>query len=194
MSDANQLVTQSDNRSLSERAMANMPNLPAGVRAKRQVTRAVLRQLDNQWTDPFVFTSSPYVGEELRNGRGGAPKMAAARLCEITNLVTGEPMLLIMNTVLESELDRAFPASAMIDGQAKPVAGYLNKAFTILQIKPSKEQIEADKRYARYKIIELEIEPGVVKAASAIDATTKEAVDHAKAKGKAHSFASPNGT
>jgi hypothetical protein len=112
-------------------------------RVAKQVTRTVLRQVDNE---PFAITiTSPiYVGEELSSGRGGAPKMQPAELCDVTNLETGELQVLIANTVLKSELERAYK-----DGD------YLNRSFIICR-KDGPKVREDRQPYKVYSIAEIE--------------------------------------
>jgi hypothetical protein len=162
---------------ISQRATAVAPaNMPAGFAVKKQVTRSVLQQKDGEVF--YVTIEAPaYQGQEITmDGRSGKPKMAPARLCEVVNLSTGELQLLIMNTVLESELARAYPPS--VEGGDPTYSGH---SFAILRAHPA----EADKRYKTYKILEIEpVESGNFGSAGkgVIDGTTKEAVDAAKAR------------
>lgn len=113
---------------------------------KKQVTRTVLQQKDGV---PFAVTiqTEIYQGQELGQGRGGAPKMQPARLIEVLNLESGELQLLIANTVLEGELIRAYPE-----------LGYVGKSF-LIRPKAGGDNSEGKKRlYKVYEIAELEIE------------------------------------
>lgn len=154
--------------SLSSRALATM--IPEGYEVDRVITRAVLQQIDGE---PFSvkFETRAIEGQELKpQGRG--TKMAPARVCDVLKLPSKEPCILIMNTVLESELDRAFP-----DGT------YVGHSFAILR-GAHPDANDVDKRYKLYRILELkEKASGGLESAGkgVIDATTKEAVDRAKA-------------
>ena len=108
----------------------------------RQVTRTVMRQVDGV---PFHVSidSAIYTGEELKGGRGGGAQYAPADLAEVTDLATGELHLLIMNTVLRSELERAYPDQS-----------YVGKSFAIVGGKGVTKDGEPAK-YKTYKILEL---------------------------------------
>ena len=138
----------SDEIKSGELIPANTPLQPAPVdplsrlprfRTVRQITRTVLQQLEGI---PFAITfeSGAYEGENLQTTRGGGLKMQPARLAEILNLETGERQLLIMNTVLERELLKAFPDN-----------GYIGHSFIVRGKKPD------GKGYRVYEIQEIEL-------------------------------------
>lgn len=142
---------------ISERAVAAMP-VPAGYDAPadindtlaaagfevvKQVTRSILVQRDGV---PFAvtFEGAAYEGQEITESRGGA-KMEPARLCDVLNLITHEKQSLIMNTVLEHELERAYPNGS-----------YVGKSFAIRGARP----VDAEgkqKRYRTYEIAEIAV-------------------------------------
>lgn len=123
----------------------------AGYVAAKQVTRTVLQQVEGV---PIAirFDGPAYQGEELQQGKGSGVKMAPARLANITNLIDGQAMSLIMNTVLEGELLRAYGGEA--DGTGDKTPGYVGKSFAIRSHKPVDAEGKA-KRYRVYQIIEL---------------------------------------
>lgn len=99
-----------------------------------QVTRPVLSQKGNE---PFaVQFEGPIRQSDVRIPDSD---MAPPMVADVVNLETGECMLLIVNTVMESELTRYFP-----DG------GYVGKFLAM-----RREKSAADKRYYTYKIVEL---------------------------------------
>lgn len=103
---------------------------------KKQITRTVLRQIENE---PFYieFETAAAEGEKLEGS-----KMQPARLCNVHNLDTNAKELLIMNTVLEKELDKAYPDQS-----------YVGKAFAIRS--KVNDRGEGNK-YRIYEIAELE--------------------------------------
>lgn len=107
------------------------------------VTRTVLKQVNDI---PFYvrLESAVYQGEEISAGRGGAAKMNPAELINVENLETGELQLIIANTVLKSELDRAYPDSS-----------YVNKCFAIVRKDGPKTRADRE-AYKVYSIIEIE--------------------------------------
>lgn len=128
----------------------------AGFKVAKQVTRTVLQQ----GNDPFAvtFERPAYEGQELKAGRGSGAQMQPARLADVINLVTGELQTLIMNTVLEGELDRAYPNNA-----------YVGRSFLIRGYKPVDSEGK-ERRYRVYQIAELEREAEVVTATPVADA------------------------
>jgi hypothetical protein len=101
----------------------------------KSVTRQLLKQADGV---PFAvrITSHIYRGQEAKKKRGGT-EMAPANLCHVVNMTTGEDQSIIVNTVLHSELCRAFPGH-----------GYVGKYFVI-------KRVAVDgKRYKGYVIQE----------------------------------------
>lgn len=139
------------------------------------VTRTVLRQVQDQ---PFYVKFESAISlstmdpenskfKDAKSGDGVVPEIA-----NVVNLETGEFQVLIINTVLGSELKRAYPDD-----------GYVGKLFAIMQAKS-----DVDKRYKAYKIIELELDksaPGGATASNEIDATGPDAIERAKGKHKA---------
>ena len=137
---------------LSERAVALIQVgahevvLPSGVRfhVKKQVTRTVLHQVDGV-AYAVAFTSEIRDSEVVESGRGGKAKMSPARISEITNLESGELQILIMNTVLEGELTKAYPDN-----------GFVGKMFTFMRKQgPDRKD---DRGYKVYQIAEIEFE------------------------------------
>lgn len=143
---------------ISERAVAAM-NTPAkaadilatiGAKVVKQVTRTVLQQSENM---PFAIMFESAAAESMvpEAARGGAQKMAPARVCDVVNLVTGEKQLLIMNTALEGDLDRNYADN-----------GYVGKQFLIRSHFPN-DGVNPDgsvkkRRYKVYEIVEIEME------------------------------------
>ena len=119
--------------------------LPDGskFRVAKQVTRTVLQQFNEV---PFYIeiTSSIHVStidpeySKFKNKDTGEASLPD--VCDVTNLETGECQILIVNTVLGSELNRNYPDD-----------GYIGRSFGVLRTKS-----DLDKRYFTYKIIELE--------------------------------------
>lgn len=137
---------------LSERAASliqvgvNIVTLPSGVKfhVKKQVTRTVLPQVDGV-AYAVAFTSEIRDSEVMEAGRGGKAKMSPARIAEITNLETGELQLLIMNTVLEGELSKAYPDN-----------GFVGRMFTFMRKQgPDRKD---DRGYKVYQIAEIELD------------------------------------
>ena len=138
-----------------------------------QVTRTVLRQADDT---PFYieFQSriapskmdaehSKYKGKD---GEGVVPEVA-----DVMNLETGELQVLIVNTVLGSELKKAYPED-----------GYVGRLFGVRRARS-----DIDKRYKQYEIIEIKRRANAPREADPvkhIDGTTPEALANAKASGK----------
>jgi hypothetical protein len=128
-------------QSLSARAVANIsaPSLAIpGFTVAKQVTRNVLKQVDDKWL-AWQSEGEIYEGEALEKERGKEPEMAPAHLMHVINLETREKMVLVMNTVLQGELERAYP-----DGS------YVGKYFA------SRRRAAAEgKRYKVYDLMEL---------------------------------------
>jgi len=141
----------------------------ASFKTARWVTRTVLRQVQEvpfyvQFENEISLSTMDPDSSKFKdgNGEGAVPEIA-----NVVNLETGEFQVLIINTVLGSELRRAYP-----DG------GYVGRMFAIMQTKS-----DVDKRYKAYKIIELELDrqaPGGATATNEIDATGADAIDRAK--------------
>jgi hypothetical protein len=172
-----------ENTALTVSQRASAMTVPSAFTVVKQVTRSVLKQIDGQ---PFyvMFQGAPYEGEEIKTGRGGAPKMAPARLADVVDLETGELSLLIMNAVLESELNRAYPPIKTAGDEGPGACGFLGKGFAILR-GDHPEKTDTDKRYKLYRILEIAPKEGGKwgsAGAPVIDGTTKEAVDAAKAR------------
>ena len=129
-----------------------------GAKVVKQVTRTVLQQVDGV---PFAVTFETEAAESqvVTPARGSAAKMAAARVCDVLNLVTGSHQILIMNTVLEGELDRSYPK-----------AGYVGKSFMIRSHFPIDDSGKK-RRYKVYEIIEIEMDGNTVKTEPVADGT-----------------------
>lgn len=129
-----------------------------------QITRSVMKQADG---DPFyVQIQSPIVTSSVppQLDKDGKPQ-DPPEVCDILNLETGELQVLIVNTVLGSELRRAFPDDA-----------YVSRMFGVVRGKSAN-----DKRYKGYKIIELKRKShSEIEKVQEIDGTTKDALDNAK--------------
>lgn len=158
-------------KSISARAMSALA-IPEGFRIARHVTRPVLQQEDGY---PFYvkFETAAIEGQALKPGRGGAAKMAPARVADVVNLQNGDQCTLIMNAVLESELDRVYPE-----------LDYVGRSFAIVR-GDHPDKSDTDKRYKLYRIVELVADDNATLHSAGkgvIDGTTKEAVEHAKNK------------
>lgn len=171
MSDSTALTT-------SERATAMMVGKKINLggmsfTVAKQVTKTVLPQIDGQ---PFYirFETKAYQGEELKTGRGGKQQYAPARLAEVTDLETNQLHLLIMNTVLESELDRSFP-----DG------GYAGKCFAINRAPKANKDgvVDPETRYKVYTILEI-VPPEAEQTAHGSDMTSQVEKNAAKSPKK----------
>lgn len=133
----------------------------------RQVTRTVLRQDDGK---PFyvLIESAADISDMPEEAKAKKKDdMAPARVCNVVNLETGEPQVLIMNTVLESELDRAYPNG-----------DYVGRSYAI-----SRQQAATDKRYKTYRILEItkSARPSTV-AVVATELTGEAVISKAKEK------------
>lgn len=138
------------------------------------VTRTVLRQETD--TPFYVQIESPIhlstmdpensKFKDAKTGEGAIPEVF-----DVINLETGEYQVVIANTVLASELRRAYPDD-----------GYVGRKFGIMQTRS-----DVDKRYKAYKIIEIELSsaPGGAEPVRNIDAATPEAIDRVKKNSKA---------
>lgn len=145
--------------------------LPGGdFEVAAHVTRSVLQQIPEQ---PFyVEFQSAFMASKMnpeyskyRDKKTGEPSLPD--VAEIVNLQTGEYQILIGNTVMQSEITKAYPDE-----------GYVGRCFAILQTKS-----EIDKRYRVYKIVEIRRKGSTVqKVGPVIDGTTSAALDNAKGK------------
>ncbi|MDR3449955.1 MAG: hypothetical protein P4M15_09485 [Alphaproteobacteria bacterium] len=138
------------------------------------VTRRVLSQRDNiPVYVVFETAAADSAVQAAPAGRGSEAKMGAARVADVINLETGEPAVLIMNKVLESELER-FTGGTIDD----PNGGYVGRAFAIKSEKDTKDADGRDRRYRVYTIFELRKkgDGAPVKVSEA----GKALVDHAK--------------
>ncbi len=154
--------------SIAERAMAKI-GMPVGLaggkfKVKQQVTHSVLRQKDGETI--FVTILGPiYQGEELKSQRANTVKMAPAKLAKVIDLDTPgmTEAVVIVNTVLEGELIKAFPnldkdgkqVSPDKDGEYVGVAtwGYVGKSLAI-RMNAAREGT----RYKTFDILELELD------------------------------------
>ena len=138
-------------------------------RVKAQITRTVLRQMEGK---PFAvrFEAAAYESESLKDeaAKGREASRKPPRVAHVINLETGDKQVLIMNTVLEGELERAFPK-----------AGYVGRDFLIRGEVPVGRDGKL-KTYRVYQIIEIEREDGVNVARPVADGT-----DPVNAKGEA---------
>jgi len=138
--------------------------LPDGTRFKvaKQVTRTVLQQVNEV---PFYIeiTSSIHVStidpEYSKYKNKDTGEASLPDVCDVTNLETGECQILIVNTVLGSELERNYPGDS-----------YVGRSFGVLRTKS-----EMDKRYFTYKIIELE---RVVEGGRTVAVEKKNVIDN----------------
>lgn len=145
--------------------------LPGGdFEVAAHVTRSVLPQIPDEpfyieFQTPFVASKMNPEFSKYRDKKTGEPSLPD--VAEVVNLATGEYQILIGNTVLQSEITKAYPDET-----------YVGRCFAVLQTKS-----EIDKRYRVYKIVEIRRKgSGVVKAGSVIDGTTQSALDNAKAR------------
>ena len=82
--------------------------LPAhGIKLKKRVTIPTLKFPDESEI-VFIAGSPIRQGKEIKEGRGGKPKMAPAMVMEIGS-PTGEVMMLVCGTILQNELESAYP-------------------------------------------------------------------------------------
>lgn len=126
-----------------------------GLKAVKQVTRTVLQQKEDV---PFcvTFESKAFVSKIQQEGKR---KMSDARVCDVLNFETQSHQILIMNTVLEGELERAYP-TAEIDEKTgeikKELPGYVGKTFLIRSHFPiDLSSATGKKSYKVYEIIEV---------------------------------------
>lgn len=152
----------SDTENLPATQNGNVPSATAllahlGLTVVKQVTRTVLQQREDV---PFCVTfEAPAKESQIQTeGRGGKPKMAPARTADVYNIASGSHQILIMNTVLEGELERAYPTT---DKEGKelpgyPMVGYVGKTFLIRSHFPEdKNAASGRKNYKVYEIIEV---------------------------------------
>src|SRR5271166_264480 len=119
--------------------------LPDGSRFRvaKQVTRTLLQQQNEipfyvEITSPIHLSTIDPEYAKFKNKDTG--EASVPDVCNVTNLETGELQVLMVNTVLGSELNRNYPDD-----------GYVGRSFGVLRTKSA-----VDKRYFTYKIIELE--------------------------------------
>lgn len=116
-----------------------------GLTVVKQVTRTVLQQKDDV---PFCVTfESEIRTSEVQEGtgRGGKPKMSAARVADVVNLDGGSRQILIVNTVLEGELNRNYPSN-----------GFVGKTFLMKSYFPADlNSATGKKAYKVFEIIEV---------------------------------------
>jgi hypothetical protein len=131
----------------------------------KQVTRTVLHQHDGE---PFYIQFQSSIRRSTVEPAGDKADMAPPNIADVLNLETGEMQILVMNTVLESELQRAYPND-----------DYVGRMFGVKRGKS-----ELDKRYKVYTIIEIErvAGPEQIQKVATIDGTSQAAIDNAKAK------------
>ena len=145
-----------------------------GVKVVKQVTRTVLQQRENV---PFCVKFEGEMHESVVQegvGRGGKPKMAPAQVADVLEyvidndkIVEGSKKILIANTVLQGELDRAFPDKS-----------YVGKSFLINGYFPTEANGEK-RRYKVYEIIEISVDGGAVEGKEIV----ADASDPVNAKG-----------
>lgn len=168
---------------ISDRAMASFI-APKGFVFAKQVTRSVLSQKELDGKTPIYvefegaarqappIKRSPEEEEDVMSGK--VKPMDPPRVADIVNLETGELQIIIMNKVLESELDRAYPEG-----------GYVGLSFGILKVGRGGKRL--DRQYNQYRIVELVREDNTLKSAGKGVLDTQETAAAAKsaAKGKA---------
>jgi hypothetical protein len=167
---ATEIATISERgKSLAQRASTSLTSMdpPKGWSVDRQITRTVLRQID---FEPFFCTIESVAALGVAIAASGRPAKDPPTLCDVIDLATGELQILVMNKVLLSELDRAFPDN-----------GYVGRSFAIVR-HGHQDATDTDKRYKLYKILELKKEGAVFSSAGkgVIDGTSTAAVDAAK--------------
>lgn len=116
-----------------------------GLKVVKQVTRTVLQQKDDV---PFCVTFESAIREsevQEGTGRGGKPKMAAARVADVLNIETGSHQILICNTVLEGELNRNYPDNSFV-GRT-----FLMRSFFPVDL----NSVTGKKAYKVFEIIEV---------------------------------------
>lgn len=151
MSDTNLPATQSAPvNALSAMDLLNR----LGLKAVKQVTRTVLQQKEDV---PFcvTFESKAFVSKIQQEGKR---KMSDARVCDVLNFETQSHQILIMNTVLEGELERAYPTEEKDEktGELKELPGYVGKTFLIRSHFPiDLSSATGRKSYKVYEIIEV---------------------------------------
>lgn len=121
-------------------------------RIKQHVTRTVLSLKDAKPDDAFLVAfeglatqAAPILKRDgtEKTAPDGKP-MVPPFLCDIENLQTGEKQVIIMNAVLRSELERAYPNG-----------DYVGRAFAIAR---TGKGGGVDNRYATFRIVELEVD------------------------------------
>lgn len=100
------------------------------------VTLPVLKQEDN--VPMFIKLDSPvYKGEAMNDKDGKA--LEPADLSKATNLETGEIGVVVMNTVLKSAIEKAYPDNTFVGKcfrlERAPVPNKRYKAYKIQEIK-----------------------------------------------------------
>jgi hypothetical protein len=171
MNDQSHLPTLSEQAS----ALATKSHMTLGGRkftVAEQVTRTVLRQQEAQ---PFAVTFESPAFKSAPLPSPGRP-MQPPDVCNIINLETGDKQILIMNTVLLGELNRAFPNDT-----------YVGKSFLIRGETPVNGDGEK-KGYRVYQIIRIEPELPIaeMKLASEIVADGTNPVNKAGDAPKSH--------
>lgn len=133
----------------------------------RNVTLSVLKQVKD--TEYYIKITGPmHLGKEVvgkPGANGEIKKKEPAHICEVVNLETGEPHILICPTVFRKELSECYPGD-----------GYVGKCFAI-----SFTRIDG-KDYNVYTIAEIG-EPDADDGADSTD--TASAADTGSGKGKA---------
>jgi hypothetical protein len=138
--ESNAVAPASMSGSLTDQLLASL-----GAKLVKQVTRTVLQQKDGV---PFAvhFESAAIESEVTQETKGGKPKMAPARVCDVVDIADGSKKILIMNTVLEGELSRAYPELS-----------YVGKQFLLRSHFPVGSDGKA-KNYKVYEIIEISVD------------------------------------
>lgn len=155
----------------------------SSFKIKTWVTRSVLKQEHGvpfyiNIERPIYLSTMDPENSEYKDAAGNG---VVPEIIDVVNLETGELQVVIANTVLASELRRSYPDDS-----------YVGKLFGVQTLKPGRGNHGADKRYAMYKIIELEMDkaaPGGAVPTREIDATTPETIDRVRAEKKSHKAA-----
>lgn len=136
----------SDNANLPVSVRASAPLMRTddflaslGLEVAKPVTRTVLSQ-KNAENRPFAFRidSEIYTAKRLD---GDTSKREPPRMCDITNLETGELQLWMCNTVFEGEMKRYYEG-----------ASYVGKSFVVRGLMKERG---ADAGYRVYQIAEI---------------------------------------
>lgn len=113
-------------------------DIPAGLTPVRNVTVPTLKFPDGSRIAVKII-SKIEKGKEMKEGRGGKPKMEPADVAQVMRLSTGEVVQLIFGTVLKSEIEDAYPEHS-----------YVGKCFVI-----EKHAKAVGKTYATYSVTEV---------------------------------------